>query len=494
MRPSSTISHTLDEIAEFLKIENNSGEIRVTGLTSNSKNVKPGDLFVALPGARAHGLDYASQAIEQGAVAILSDRRSERLEAPTLVVSNPRAELGRVASWFYGDPSRKVPIYGITGTNGKTTTSYLLFQIWQACGVQAGLIGTVGMQIGKERFPALYTTPEADELHSTFATMVERGVRAIAMEVSSHALVQNRVSGVHFRAAGYTNLTQDHLDFHQTMENYYQAKRSLFQRELSERAFITIDDEYGRRLVSEVVSQFENAPATLSSRSQDTDWRFESISQLPNGFDLVIAGPENFKVAGRFGLVGDHNLQNLLLAVALASDSGVSTSEIEGALPKLTGAPGRLERVDAGQPFTVLVDYAHTPDAVDRVLATARTLSTGKVIAVLGCGGDRDKAKRPMMGASLNANSDIPIFTSDNPRSEDPQQIIDEMKAGLQLKGQAEIIVDRKAAIAKAISLAEPADVVIVLGKGHESGQEINGVKYPFSDQEVLREALGGSQ
>ena len=254
-----------------------------------------------------------------------------------------------------------------------------------------------------------------------------------------------------------------------TMENYFQAKRSLFQRSLSERAFVTVDDAYGRRLATEVASEFDDDLVTLSTVEASANWRYQSIVRLPTGFDLVIGGPNNISISGKFNLVGEHNLQNLLLAVALASDSGVGAREIESALPYLTGAPGRLERVDAGQPFSVLVDYAHTPDAVDRALLTARSISTGRVIAILGCGGDRDRSKRPLMGATLNAKSDIPIFTSDNPRSEDPQQIIDEMKSDLELKAQAEIIVDRKAAITKAISLATSGDVVIVLGKGHES-------------------------
>ena len=492
MRPSSTFSHTLDEIAEFLKIQNDSGGIRVTGVTSNSKGVRPGDLFVALPGSRVHGLDFASQAIALGAVAILSDRKLSQQSIPSLVVNDPRAQLGRLANWFYGEPTRNLAVYGITGTNGKTTTTHLLFQIWLRNGIASGLIGTVGLQIGKEQFPAIHTTPEADELQSTFAAMFEKGARVIAMEVSSHALVQQRVLGTRFRASGFTNLTQDHLDFHATMENYFQAKRSLFQRSLSERAFVTVDDEYGRRLATEVASEFDDDLVTLSTLEASADWRYQSIVRLPTGFELVIGGPNKISISGKFNLVGEHNLQNLLLAVALASDSGVGAREIESALPYLTGAPGRLERVDAGQPFSVLVDYAHTPDAVDRALLTARSISTGRVIAILGCGGDRDRSKRPLMGATLNAKSDIPIFTSDNPRSEDPQQIIDEMKSDLELKAQAEIIVDRKAAITKAISLAKSGDVVIVLGKGHESGQEINGVKYPFSDQEVLREALEG--
>ena len=234
MRPSSTFSHTLDEIAEFLKIQAVAGEIRVTGVTSNSKDVRPGDLFVALPGARVHGLDFANQAIERGAVAILSDRRISEQSIPILVVKDPRAHLGELASWFYGEPTRNLSVYGITGTNGKTTTTHLLFQIWQSVGISSGLIGTVGVQIGKEQFPAIHTTPEADELQRTFATMLEKGARFIAMEVSSHALVQNRVSGTRFCASGFTNLTQDHLDFHATMENYFQAKRLLFQRSLSD--------------------------------------------------------------------------------------------------------------------------------------------------------------------------------------------------------------------------------------------------------------------
>ena len=487
MRPSSTFSHPLDEIANFLGLNQALGAVSVTGITSNSKDVKPGDVFVALPGQRVHGLDFATDAIAQGAVAIISDRRDPHISVPTLVISDPRGRLGELTSWFYGDPSRQVSIYGVTGTNGKTTTTYLLFQIWRASGISAGLVGTVGMQINDQHFPALYTTPEADELQAIFATMVESGIKAIAMEVSSHALVQRRVSGTHFQAGGFTNLTQDHLDFHQTMENYYQAKRSLFNKEFTDRSFITIDDDYGKRLAGETTCSV----ATLSSINREGDWKYESVNRDSTGSDVVIVGPAGVRIAARFNLVGEHNLQNLLLAVVLAFDSGVKPHAIENSIPHLMGAPGRLERLDLGQPFTVLVDYAHTPDAVERALATARALSPKKVIAILGCGGDRDRSKRAIMGRILNEGSDLPIFTSDNPRSEDPQSIIDEMTSGLKLKAGAEVILDRRDAIMRAVSLANEGDVVIVLGKGHETGQEIKGVKYPFSDQKVLREVLG---
>ena len=488
MRPSSTFSHTLDEIAEFLKIQNDSGGIRVTGVTSNSKGVRPGDLFVALPGSRVHGLDFASQAIALGAVAILSDRKLSQQSIPSLVVNDPRAQLGRLANWFYGEPTRNLAVYGITGTNGKTTTTHLLFQIWLRNGIASGLIGTVGLQIGKEQFPAIHTTPEADELQSTFAAMFEKGARVIAMEVSSHALVQKRVLGTRFRASGFTNLTQDHLDFHATMENYFQAKRSLFQRSHSERAFVTVDDEYGRRLATEVASEFDDDLVTLSTLEASADWRYQSIVRLPTGFDLVIGGPNNISISGKFNLVGEHNLQNLLLAVALASDSGVGAREIESALPYLTGAPGRLERVDAGQPFSVLVDYAHTPDALEQVLKSLRAQTKGQLVCVFGCGGDRDSGKRPLMGKVASELADKVIVTSDNPRGELPAGIIQAVMNGV--KQNAISIENRSEAIDHAIKNAQAGDVILLAGKGHENYQEIAGVKYPFSDIEKAQQFL----
>jgi UDP-N-acetylmuramoyl-L-alanyl-D-glutamate--2,6-diaminopimelate ligase len=316
--------------------------------------------------------------------------------------------------------------------------------------------------------------------------MQERHIRTVAMEASSHALVQHRVDGVHFSVAGFTNLSQDHLDFHGDMESYYQAKRSLFTGEMSDFALINIDQEYGVRLASEISIPL----GTLSIQNKKATWYFESIQSDSKGFDVVIRGEGGVLIEGRINLLGSYNLENCLLAVATAAHSGVDPLVIGQSLTTLTGAPGRLEKIVNGQAFTALVDFAHSPDAVTKVLHTAREATNSRLIGVLGCGGDRDKTKRSLMGKALYDGCDVAIFTSDNPRSEDPMRILEEMTAGLGLGENQKVIVDRAAAIEYATRIAQPGDTVIVLGKGHETGQEINGVKTPFSDQAELRKAI----
>jgi UDP-N-acetylmuramoyl-L-alanyl-D-glutamate--2,6-diaminopimelate ligase len=376
---------------------------------------------------------------------------------------------------------------GITGTNGKTTVTTLLHQIWQSANWDSGLIGTVNTQINQEILPSLHTTPEASPLQALLATMSERHLRAVAMEVSSHSLAQYRVAGSRFKVSGFTNLTQDHLDYHGDMESYFKAKASLFNYGLTEMAVINIDDIYGARLAKMI-----EIPVSTISRVNDADWRYEEIIYIGKSTEVKIRGPQGILIEGTTKLIGDFNLDNLLMAVAIAVISGVDPIEIGSNLHKFTGAPGRLELVDIGQKFLAFVDYAHTPDAVTNVLKTARSLSKGKLIAVLGCGGDRDRSKRPMMGKAL-LQADCPIFTSDNPRSENPELILNEMLEGVvDSREKVEVIADRRQAIKRAIELAEDTDVVAILGKGHEIGQEIAGTKYPFDDRLVLAEAIAG--
>lgn len=492
MRPEIPAHLSLAEISAFLGISSISLNPAITGITSDSRQVIAGDLFVALPGESAHGAGFAAAAIESGAVALLTDAigaemlRDASIAAPVLTCDSLRSRLGELASWFYGVPSLNAYVAGITGTNGKTTTTYLLDQIWRHAELKSALIGTVGIRIGDSEYPATHTTPESDEIARILARAIEVGVRRVAMEVSSHALVQNRITGTHFKAVGFTNLSQDHLDYHGDMERYFQAKRSLFNAQFAERAFINIDNEYGRRLNAQV-----DVESVTLSIVGPADWYFERVSAISGGYEIAIRGVGGILIEANSKLVGQHNLENLLLAVALAFDSGVDPLVIAAAIPHLTGAPGRLERVAPNAPFIALVDYAHTPDAVTRVLAAVRELGANRVIAVLGCGGDRDKSKRPLMGLALHAGSDIPIFTSDNPRSEDPTEILREMVGDLNLKPAALVIPDRSEAIKRAVELAIPGDLLIVLGKGHESGQEIAGAKLPFSDREELRDAIG---
>jgi len=481
IRPLNSPSISFAEIAKLVGVEFDQ-DLEILGIAQNASDVETGDIFIALPGANHHGIEFLDQAISNGAVAVITDPDGATENLPTLIVNNPRKHLGEISAHIYGDPSANMFTVGITGTNGKTTVTTLLHQIWQQAGWDSGLIGTVNTQINSEILPSIHTTPEAAPLQALFATMKEQHCRAVAMEVSSHALVQHRTSGTKFKVAGFTNLTQDHLDFHGDMERYFQAKSQLFQYGSSELAVINIDDVYGSRL-----AELIQIPVIKISRNQKADWYFEEIVKIGSSTQIKIRGKDGILIEGYTSLIGEFNLDNLLMAVAIAVISGVDPIEISANLPKYLGAPGRLEQVKVGQDFLAFVDYAHTPDAVANVLKTARAMTTGKLIAVLGCGGDRDKTKRPLMAKALTA-ADVPIFTSDNPRSENPENILQEMVDGLAHTG--EVIVDRRAAIAKAVKLAKTGDVVAILGKGHEIGQEILGVKHPFDDRKVLAEEI----
>ena len=488
-----SISSSLSNASEIIESTN------VTGVAQSASEVEAGDLFLALPGAKHHGIEFLDEAISRGAVAVLTDRKGENQiqnqnqELPTLIVDDPRKWAGSLASHIYSDPSRSMFTVGITGTNGKTTVTTLLHQIWQRSGWDSGLIGTVNTQINSEILPSLHTTPEAAPLQALLATMRERHLRAIAMEVSSHALDLNRVNGVHFKIAGFTNLTQDHLDFHGDMERYFTAKSKLFKHGFSEEAVINIDDPYGLRLADSLADRLEIPVIRITSKLTGgrADWYFEAIEHFGTSTQVKIRSSKGELIEGRTNLIGDYNLDNLLMAIAIAVMSGVDPIEIGSNLHHYVGAPGRLEQIKLGQEFVAFVDYAHTPDAVDNVLNSARTLCKGKLIAVLGCGGDRDSSKRPLMGKALT-KADLPIFTSDNPRSEDPNAILEEMTRGLSHTGK--VIVDRKEAIEFAVKMAKPGDVVAILGKGHETGQEISGVKYPFDDRKVLAESIAGTK
>jgi UDP-N-acetylmuramoyl-L-alanyl-D-glutamate--2,6-diaminopimelate ligase len=460
-----------------------------SGLTNSTKNIVPGDIFIALPGAKAHGATYIAEAQKAGAVAVVTDPEGARIidaQLPSFVVTNPRFILGDLASWFYNAPFRSLQACGITGTNGKTTTSSLLFQLWQMSHREAGMIGTVGISIGRDEYPAQFTTPESPELQATVATMVEQGARNLVMEVSSHSIALRRIAGSHFANVAFTNLTQDHLDFHGDMESYFAAKAKLFTTEYSDQAFINIDDQYGKRLIDicEVPAQ------SISRSSRDANWHYTKFEINGGGYEVAIRGVGGILIEGYLPLVGAHNLDNALMAIAMAVESGIDPLAISMDMSRLVGPAGRLEKVDIGQQFLALVDYAHTPDAVERVLSAVREITSGRVIAVLGCGGDRDAAKRPLMGAALQSGSDLAIFTSDNPRSEDPDSILDQMVARISLNDSCVREVDRRGAIAIAVSEAQDGDTVILLGKGHEAGQEIMGIKHPFDDRIELARAI----
>jgi UDP-N-acetylmuramoyl-L-alanyl-D-glutamate--2,6-diaminopimelate ligase len=472
----------------------------VRGVTLASTTVGPGDLYAALPGARTHGARYAADAAARGAVAVLTDRAGEA-EAratglPTCVVDDPRGVLGAVASRVHGRPSEQLTVLGITGTNGKTTTSYLVEAGLAAAGWTSGLIGTVQTRTrGRDAegnpvttaLPSTRTTPEATDLHALLASMVASGVRAVVMEVSSHALVMGRVNGVRFAAAGFTNLSRDHLDFHGDPESYFQAKALLFDGRAAVEV-VDVDDPAGRRLV-------KPGTVTVSTSGAAADWSATDVAALgTGGSTFTLHGPGGRSWPGRLRLPGDFNVANAVLAVALLDAVGVPPEVALAGLAD-TVVPGRMEPVDAGQRFVAVVDYAHTPDAVQTALASLRAATGGRLLTVLGCGGDRDPGKRPAMGAAAAAGSDVLVITDDNPRSEDPAAIRAAVRAGAEevpADRRAEVleIGDRRAALAAAVARARPGDTLLVAGKGHETGQEVGGQVLPFDDRDVLREVL----
>ena len=495
LRPHETISgRTLREVLELSSAKSNHPDldnILITGVSIDSHQIEVGDLFVAVAGAKAHGANFAGNAKLNGAVAVLTDEVGSALisDLPVLVVRDPRAAAGVIAAWLQNEPMRDMFSVGITGTNGKTTVTTLLYQIAMAAGRQSGLVGTVETRIGDEVVSALRTTPEAPELQSLAAVMRERHMRNLFMEVSSHAVSLNRIKGSHFQIAAFTNLSQDHLDFHNNMDSYFAAKAELFTYQYAESAYINIDSTWGKKLLDIV-----ELPVVQISRShKSADWYFERIENGTQSSAIAIRGSGGILIETTTKLVGDFNLDNLLMAIAISVASGIDPVDIAAITPSLTGAEGRLEKIDLGQSFTALVDYAHSPDSVTSVLETLRKSTAGKIIAVLGCGGDRDKSKRPLMGAALLAGSDVAIFTSDNPRSEDPDQILKEMIAGLTLSETSQVELDRKRAIEIAVTAAKPGDVVVILGKGHEQGQEIAGTVQPFDDRLVLAAMIEAS-
>ncbi len=478
------------------------GNPDVTGITHDSRAVRPGDLYAALPGARFHGADFAAQAAESGAVAVLTDpagaERAAAAGLPVLTAADPRSVLGELAAAVYGDPGRGLLRIGITGTSGKTTTSYLVeggLRAAHASG-HTGLIGTVKTRIGDEDVKTERTTPEATDLQALFAVMRERGVEAVVMEVSSHALRLGRVDGTVYDVAVFTNLSPEHMEFHAGMEDYFQAKAQLFTPLRSRLGVVNLDDEYGRRLVAEAGVPLLTFSAT---GRLDADWRAEDVTAGPLDSTFTAIGPKGERVQAVAPLPGPFNVANTLAAIAALAAAGLDPQTAADGVAAVPGVPGRLERVDAGQPYLAVVDYAHKTDAVESVLRALRTTTDGRIHAVLGCGGDRDETKRAPMGAALARLADTAVLTSDNPRSEDPLAILAAMLAGAvsvpaEQRGHVIVEPDRAAAVAAAVAQARPGDIVLVAGKGHEQGQEIAGVVRPFDDREVLRAAIDKDQ
>jgi UDP-N-acetylmuramoyl-L-alanyl-D-glutamate--2,6-diaminopimelate ligase len=436
--------------------------VEIGDLAYDARLAGPGSLYFCVPGSRADGHDFAPAAVANGAVALVVERPLE-LDVPQVVVPDARRAMAQVADEFFGHPTEELQIAAVTGTNGKTTTAFLLYSIFAAASRRPGLLGTIESRVGGERRPAVRTTPEAIDLQRAFREMLDAGDRSCAMEATSHGSELGRLDRVRFAALVFTNLSQDHLDFHGTMERYFEAKRRLFL-EGRPPAAINVGHDWGRRLAT------DRPDAVTFGFSDDAEVGPDALS----GIDL--------KLRGRF------NAENALGALAASRLLGIDDGAIARGLEAVRGVPGRFESVAEGQPFEVIVDYSHKPEALESVLSTARDLTGGRVICVFGCGGDRDRGKRPLMGRIASELADVAIVTSDNPRSEDPQAIIDEVLTGV--TGEVEVEPDRAAAIERAISLAEDGDVVLIAGKGHEQGQEFADRTIPFDDREVARDVL----
>ncbi|MET8865937.1 UDP-N-acetylmuramoyl-L-alanyl-D-glutamate--2,6-diaminopimelate ligase [Nonomuraea sp. NPDC004580] len=500
MRPTTSPPRPLSGLATMLDADSGtsrSPHAALTGVTIDSRDVRRGDLYVALPGNRVHGAAFSADAMASGAVAVLTDRAGRDAAVatglPVLIVPDPRALLGQIASWIYGQPAHDIQVLGVTGTSGKSTTTFMIEAGLRAAGHRTGLVGGVEIHAGELRFQPRLTTPEATELHGLFALMRELGVTAAAMEVSSHALALGRVDGVYYDVALFTNLSQDHLDFHKDFEDYFMTKAKLFQPELSRVGVTNLDDRHGRELLG-----LAKVPMTTFSALGDpeADWRAVETRLGADGSTFRVVGPGGVEADASVALPGPYNVANALGAVVTLVEAGVPLQAAVEGLGTLTGVPGRMQRVTAADDeFQAVVDYSHKPGAVESVLRSLRSVTEGRLTIVLGCGGDRDSGKRPIMGEIAAQLADVAIFTNDNPRSEDPLAILAAMMEGalrVPQHDRAHVIIepDRAAAIGLAIARAGRGDVIVVAGKGHEQGQYVSGEVIPFDDREVVAEAI----
>ena len=502
----------LAELIDGLPVRATRGDtgVEIADIVFDSRRAGPGAAFVCVVGARADGHEHAPAAVEAGATALIAERELE-LDVPQVIVGDARMAMAPLAARLFGDPSAELRVAAITGTNGKTTSAFLLRSILESAGVRCGLLGTVKQVVGGSEEEVERTTPEAIDLQRTFRRMLDAGDSACAIEVSSHALVLGRADSTRFAAAAFTNLTQDHLDFHADMDEYFAAKRSLFfgepgRREPPGRSVINLDDPYGAGLAADL-ERAGHSPITFSAAgsaaagsaasvaaaaagSAEPTLRAEDVSFDASGsrFTLVAGGE---RIAVELALPGDFNVANAMTALGLAIALGLDPAAAAAALRDAEPVPGRMEPVEGGRGFGVLVDYAHTPDSLENLLGAARRLTDGRLIAVFGCGGDRDRAKRPLMGRFGAELADVPIVTSDNPRSEQPEAIIEDVLEGVADRESVIVEVDRRTAIARAFAEARPGDLVVIAGKGHEQGQEFEGGrKVPFDDRDVARKEL----
>ena len=459
--------------------------IRVSGLVYRSDRAGSGTLFFCVPGARTDGHDHAAEAVLRGSSALLVQRWLP-LDVTQVLVPSVRETMGPLAAAFHGWPAERLPIVGITGTNGKTTTTFLLEAVFRAAGRTPGVIGTTGVRIDGRHVPFPRTTPEAPDLQELLARMLEKGVDAAAMEVSSHGLHQHRVDGTRFRVAVFTNLSQDHLDYHASMEEYFEAKARLFTPAMSDHAVVNTGSAEGRRLLR------PGLPTTTYGLEEGAEVYARNVQTSRGGISFRVGD-----VVVRSSLRGLFNVENCLAALAAARVLGIPYEVAAEGIGSVSGVPGRVEAIEAGQEFLVMVDYAHTPDSLENVLRTARPLTDGRLIVVFGCGGDRDRAKRPLMGRTATGLADLAVLTSDNPRSEDPIAIIEQIEPGAREGGGAYVVeADRRAAIRLAVGEARPEDVVVIAGKGHEAYQELADRTIAFDDRTVaaeeIRELLAG--
>jgi UDP-N-acetylmuramoyl-L-alanyl-D-glutamate--2,6-diaminopimelate ligase len=483
-RPCCNSRVQLRELISATEVEAVTGDpaTEISGLAYDSGRVEAGTLFFCVRGHTRDGHEFAPAAVEAGAVALVVE---EQLDLPVaqVRVADARAAMAPLAARFWGDPTAQLQVAGITGTNGKTTTAFLVREILEAAGRQCGLLGTVKQVVGGVEEEVVRTTPEAIDLQATFRRMLDAGDTACVMEVSSHALVLHRADAIDFAVALFTNLSQDHLDFHADMEDYFAAKRLLFEAAPGS-SVVNADDPYGQRLLADTPGAI-----SFSALGAEATFRATGVRSDAAGTSFGVEGPDGITEV-RTGLPGAFNVANALGAIAAAHSLGVSVADAAGALAMAPGVPGRFEPIQGGQPFAVLVDYAHTPEALENVLLAARPLTAGRLICVFGAGGDRDREKRPQMGAIAARLSDLAIVTSDNPRSEDPEAIVAEIVAGIET-GEYRVEPDRRAAIAMALREASDGDTVMIAGKGHEQGQEFEGGrKIPFDDREIARDQL----
>lgn len=460
------------------------GEATVTGITHDSRLVRPGDLYVALPGANTNGIEHADQAIKNGAVAIATDSKGykvlETKPVPCLELNDARSDMAKLAATIYGHPETKLKIVGVTGTNGKTTTTHMLRSMFLDSGAHVGVLGTLGTFLDLESMPTARTTPESTDLYAVLAVMVERDITHVFMEVSSHALELNRVLGLQFDVAIFTNLTQDHLDFHGSMEHYFAAKAKLFTSSFAKTAVVCVDDDWGKKLFAQI-----EIPAI--SIGKTGDWKTHLANSNSVGLTTQeIQRSDGVSFSIEVNMLGAYNAMNASCALAASEILGLPLAQGVESLRNIRAIPGRLENVKIASQGTVIVDYAHTPDAVATALKAISESGVGQLITVIGCGGDRDAMKRPIMGRVAAQLSNVVIITDDNPRSEDPAKIRREMMAGIDFESTKVFeIANRREAIAMALRICQPGDVVAILGKGHETGQEISGEIFPFDDRLV---------